>query len=169
MLGRSGFYGDVRFRYIHRLRYNSLHFRYIGTKSRLLGYYRTVNIPRLKAVFTEHSNYTLHKYLTINILIIGRRVREMVTYIPESGGAKQGVTDSMNQDVSIAVSRKPKRIVNTNAAKPQLATFGKSMYIISEAYSHDYQLNRFLKPSISNDRVKRNVWSRGLLWTVLIR
>ena len=95
----------------------------------------------------------------------------MIADIAHVGGTQQGIADGMDEHISIAVAQQAQFMVDADAAQPQVAVFHQLVNVVAEShtYPHSYlRLKRSLMPSMSNERVKRSVWSRGLLFAVAI-
>ena len=78
----------------------------------------------------------------------------MVAYVAQVGSSEQCVADGMNEHVGIAMAQQPQLMLYLDASPRE--GLGVGLYL----------LNKSLMPSMSNDRVKRSVWSSGLLFAV---
>ena len=115
----------------------------------------------------------------------------METDVAQTSRAEQCIANGMNEHIGIAVAQQPQRVFNLDAAQPKVTSFHQLVNVVTHADSYsermilhhnegilcspplgrgwgwvNYLLNKSLMPSMSNDRVKRNVWSRGLLFAV---
>ena len=59
----------------------------------------------------------------------------MIADITQSGSTQQGITNSMNEHISIGMSLQALGVFQTNTAHPQRITFGQAVYIETESYS----------------------------------
>ena len=116
----------------------------------------------------------------------------MVADVAQVGSSEQCVADGMNEHVGIAMAQQPQLMLYLDAPQPEVAIFHQLMDVVTHANSYSkrmilhnnkgnlnspplpsggvgggyYLLNKSLMPSMSNDRVKRSVWSSGLLFAV---
>src|SRR5690606_21686118 len=92
----------------------------------------------------------------------------MESYIPQICSTKQCITYCMDQDISIRMPFKAKMIINFDTTNPKIASFLQLMHIITKTNSYHrenrlkYYFIKFRRPSISNPKEIRKVWSSGL-------
>jgi hypothetical protein len=85
---------------------------------------------------------TAQENLAVYVLELSPSVGEMVADVAHVGSTKQSIADGMDKHIGIAMAQKAFGVLQSDAPKPEVATFYKLMYVESESYSdfHSYLL-----------------------------
>ena len=111
----------------------------------------------------------------------------MIAYVAHVCRTEQSVAYGMYEHVGVAVTEQSELVVELYSTEPEVAAGHKFMHVETESYTYFhipkcffavlyifvrlqtvYLLNRSFMPSMSKLRVKRSVWSSGLLLAVAI-
>lgn len=147
---------------------------YMRQHFRSLGHDGDVDVMRSKAGPAENRHYLAQKHPRVGPFPLRICVGEVCADIAEGGGAEECVAQGVECDVGITVAEKAFLVWNVYAADNAAATFDKAMHIEAIAGSevgksiHLRLPRRSRRPSISNVREKRSVWSRGDVCAVAI-
>ena len=82
----------------------------------------------------------------------------MIANIAHIGSTKHRVTNSVYQDVCIAMAVESTIVGYLDTSQPEVAALHQSVDVISKSYPYHYlRLNKSLTPSRSNESEKRSV------------
>ena len=95
----------------------------MGIHLRSLGTDGGIDVHKAVAFGGDEVDGLAQDNFTVHAVGLCRSVGEVVADIPHVRSAKQGVTDSMQQHVGIAMAEEPLTVFQLNAAHPQLTAF----------------------------------------------
>ena len=73
----------------------------------------------------------LEELFGVNAFVLGVRIGEMITDVPQGQSAKEGVTNHVEQHIRIAVPNCPMGMGDFNAAQPEGFPFCQLVHIVT--------------------------------------
>lgn len=142
----------------------------MGIQLGFLGTYCGIDIAYTVSVLLEYPDCPGKQYPAVYTFIARICVREMIAYVTQGCRPKQCIADGMDEHIGIGMAQQPQLKINLHASYYQVTALNEPVNIVTVSYpDHTHRPKMAFRPSISNDKVKRSVWSRGLLWAVDMR
>ena len=130
-----GLYADIVCIYAHAFGQTFLHGWDVSLQ---LGTFSTdggIYVAHAVALGGNDFHGAAQEYLAVYVFELRSGVGEVITDIAHVGGAKQGIADGMDKHIGIAMAQKALGVLQSDASKPEVATFYKLVYVESESYS----------------------------------
>lgn len=167
----GGFNANSIFSYTKQVSDHRPHGRHMGHDLGSFQDQGAVHIAHGPAALTDQAHHFLQEHFTISTFPACIGIGEVLPDITQSNRAEQGITQGMEQYISVRMAKGTYRMGDQHTTKPELAALYQAVYIEAEA-DPDHQLEAsgfFLPFSNLKPSVKRKVFASGLRWVFAIK
>jgi hypothetical protein len=142
-----------------------LHLVDVWLDAGLFKYQRTIDVTNAVPLTANQFYNALQQYAAINGFEFCGSIGKLVTYVAQTGGAKQCIADGMNQHIGVGMAVRTFVVRYFDTSQNAGATFTKLMDVESKAnadFHHSPVSSAFFSELKSKMSVKRSVFSSGL-------